>query len=185
MIQSELSIISSKTLRPDRKSSRYEPSLAGKLMWSASWPESLPEVREEFHKERSNVLSNFNISAARFPSMDLPVDRLIVFEELVFDYTDKDREYEDYVEKIKKFYVNELSKQRGRVVIEFPRLHFACEGLRRAIIELQAERKCPSEIIIASSHKDFSENCEEFLNKPIRNQLNNVTRTHKNSTQSV
>ena len=82
--------------------------------------------------------------------MDLPIKRLIVFERLRAGWTPKHTKYETNVEKVKSFYLKELRKERGRVVIESPDREYACEGLRRAVKELRKKKEGPDEIIITA-----------------------------------
>jgi len=69
--------------------------------------------------------------------MDLPDKRLIVFQFLRANFPQENPEYKSNAEKVRDFYLRELRKEQGRVVIQSPRRKYACEGLRLAVEELR------------------------------------------------
>ncbi len=87
--------------------------------------------------------------------MDLPVKRLIVFQVLRVDWLSESPQFDENANKVKGFYLEELRKEQGRVVIQSPKREYACEGLRRAVEELRKKNEGPAEIIITTpSDKD-------------------------------
>jgi hypothetical protein len=150
MIQSDLSIINSNTLRSSPQCPEDKPAAASKLNWSVYEQGESSKVGSAFKKEKDDESTTSTLLAARFPAMDLPVKRLIVFDTLRGQFASASAGYTESVEKVKSFYLKELRKERGRVVIQSPDREYASEGLRRAVEELRKEKKGPNEIIITS-----------------------------------
>ena len=150
MIQSDLSILNSNTLSPSPQNPEDKPAEASKLIRSISELRQDLEIGVAFKNEKNRVSEDSTLFAARFPTMDLPIKRLIVFERLRAGWPPKHTQYETNVEKVKSFYLKELRKERGRVVIESPDREYACEGLRKAVEELRNKKEGPDEIIITA-----------------------------------
>jgi hypothetical protein len=161
MIRSDLSIVNSNTLdvRPGHLDEK--PAVASRLS-SSVYDQGLDAeqgkdsvVGKAFKNEKEAERKKSTLYAARFPAMDLPVKRLIVFEVLRAGLPGKNPKYEYNAEKVRHFYLRELRKEQGRVVIQSPRREYACEGLRRAVEELREKNEGPAEIIITTpSYKD-------------------------------
>ncbi len=152
MIQSDLSIIKTGTLSASHEQPGGTPAEASKLIWSiGEKKECFLKLADEFQQEQAAVKEKSTLFAARFPAMDLPVKRLIVFQRQRVGWVPENLEYEKNVNKVKNFYLEELRKEQGRVVIEAPERKYACEGLRRAVEELRKEKKGPGEIIVTTS----------------------------------
>lgn len=162
MIQSDLSIVNSNALgvRPGHLDEK--PAVASRLIWSV-YEQGLDTeqgkgsvVGEAFKNEKEAGREKSTLYAARFPAMDLPVKRLIVFEVLRTILPGKNPKYESNAEKVKNFYLRELRKEQGRVVIQSPNREYACEGLRRAVEELRGKNEGPAEIIITTPSDEDS-----------------------------
>jgi hypothetical protein len=152
MIQSDLSIIKTGTLSASHEQPGGKPAEASKLIWSiGEKKECFLKHADEFQQEQAAVKEKSTLFAARFPAMDLPVKRLIVFQRQRVGWGPENLEYEKNVNKVKNFYLEELRKEQGRVVIEAPERKYACEGLRRAVEDLRKEKKGPGEIIVTTS----------------------------------
>ncbi len=144
MIQSDLSIIRKGTLSASYEQPEDKPAEASKLIWSiGEKKECFLKIANEFEQEQEAVREKSTLYAARFPAMDLPVKRLIVFQRQRAGWVPGDPEHEKNVHKVKNFYLEELRKEQGRVVIEAPERQYACEGLQRAVEELRKEKKVP------------------------------------------
>jgi hypothetical protein len=150
MIQSDLSIVNSTNLSPSPGDPDDKPAAASKLIWSVSEQGEGSEVGAAFKKEKDDASKTSTLYAARFPAMDLPVKRLIVFEPVRGQWTPPIAEYDESVEKVKGFYLTELRKEGGRVVVQSPGKEYACEGLQRAIVELRILNQGPREVIITT-----------------------------------
>jgi len=150
MIQSDLSVVISGTLSHRYQTSEEKPAAASKLSYSVAEEGDGSPVGAAFVEEKRLESTKSTLFAARFPTMDLPVKRLILFQTLRGSWTPKSPDYENNVNKVKDFYLEELRKERGRVVIESPVASYACEGLRRAVEELREKKEGPAEIIIAT-----------------------------------
>lgn len=150
MIQSDLSIVNSISMSPTLQNPDDKPAAASKLIWSVTEQGSRSELGAAFTREKEEARLKSTLHAARFPTMDLPVKRLIIFGPLRGQWTTASSGYEESVEKVKNFYLEELRKERGRVVIQSPNNEYACEGLRRAVEQLRKKEKGPSKIIITS-----------------------------------
>jgi hypothetical protein len=161
MIRSDLSIVNSNTLgvRPGHLDEK--PAVASRLIWSV-YEQGLDTeqgkdsvVGKAFKNEKEAERKKSTLYAARFPAMDLPVKRLIVFQVLRVDWLSESPQFDENANKVKSFYLEELRKQHGRVVIQSPNRGYACEGLRRAVAELREKNEGPAEIIITTpSDKD-------------------------------
>ena len=149
MIQSDLSIVDESALRRAAKTPDDKPVAASKLIWSVSEHEGSIEVGQAFAKEKKAAADNTNLRAARFPAIDLPVKRLIVVDPPRGQWTKGSPQYGDKVDRVKNFYLQELRKEQGRVVIQSPTQDYVCDGLLNAVDELRKENKGPKEIIIA------------------------------------
>jgi hypothetical protein len=159
MIQSDLSIINSNTLSISPTNPDDKPAAASKLIWSVLEQRDRSKVGAAFTKEKNDASTETTLFAARFPAMDLPVKRLIVFEPARGQRTSGSSDFGLSVDKVKSFYLKELRKEQGRAVIQSPSREYACEGLRQAVEELRRKEEGPDEIIIAaySSEKYISE----------------------------
>ena len=150
MIQSDLSIVNSNNLSPPPKDPDDKPAAASKLISSVDDLSDGSTLGAAFKKEKDDAGKTSTLYAARFPAMDLPVKRLIVFEPLRTNWLKTSPEYDASVEKVKSFYLEELRKELGRVVIQSPGFEYAFEGLRRAIEELHKLNQGPREVIITT-----------------------------------
>lgn len=108
------------------------------------------EIRKAFNAEGLSTEDKSTFFSCRLPAMDLPVKRLIVFENPRASWLKKDDEYDNQVNKVRDFYLELLRKEGGRVVIQYPGKEYACEGLRRAIVELRKLNHGPREVIITT-----------------------------------
>jgi hypothetical protein len=150
MIQSDLSIVNSNNLSPPPKDPDDKPAAASKLISSVDDLSDGSTLGAAFKKEKDDASKTSTLYAARFPAMDLPVKRLIVFEPVRGQWTPPIAKYDESVEKVKGFYLTELRKEGGRVVVQSPGKEYACEGLRRAIEELRILNQGPREVIITT-----------------------------------
>lgn len=158
MIKSELSIVNSNHLSTVPEDPDDKPSAASKLIGSVSDQRMYTTLGVAFANEKDEASNTSTLFAARFPAMDLPVKRLVVFEPLRGQLTQASANYNDSVDKVKSFYLKELIQEQGRVVIQSPGFKYAIEGLRRAIEELRTLNKGPAEVIITTgtySYKSF------------------------------
>lgn len=178
MIQSDLSVVSSVTLSRNTQNPDDKPSSAGMLAWQISEESEISERGIAFKREKELASTKSTLYAARFPTMDLPVERLIVFESLRGQKTAASSGYEESIEQIKSFYLEKLRKERGRVVIQSPRRDYACEGLRRAVKELREKEEGPNEIIITSTRDDIFF-LKSFNRQSSPDLLSNVIHTHE------
>ena len=153
MIQSDFSIINEGTLNSTIENSDNKPISANKLMRWASEQTENSKFKEAFIQEGNDAADKFTLHAARFPAVDLPVKRLIVLKRLRANWGATHSNYKSSVEKVKNFYLKELRKERGRVVIESPFNRYACEGLRDAIAEMRRDKTGPREVIITFKDK--------------------------------
>lgn len=150
MIQSDLSIVSSNHLSPPPEDPDDKPAAASKLIGSVFDQEGYSTLGAAFKKEKEEESTKSTLFAARFPAMDLPVERLVVFEPLRGQWTQASANYNYSVDKVKSFYLKELRQEQGRVVIQSPQSEYAIEGLRRAIVELRKLNQGPREVIITT-----------------------------------
>lgn len=159
MIQSDLSIINSSTLSISPTNPDDKPAAASKLIWSVLEQGDRSKVGAAFTQEQNDASTETTLFAARFPAMDLPVKRLIVFDTLRGQFASASAGSTKSVDKVKSFYLKELRKEQGRAVIQSPSREYACEGLRQAVEELRRKEEGPDEIIITaySGEKYISE----------------------------
>ncbi len=161
MIQSDLSIVKITDLSSRPQHPEVKPAVASRLIWSVTEQGLVTEqgkgsvVGEAFKNEKEAERKKSTLYAARFPAMDLPVKRLIVFQVLRVDWLSESPQFDENANKVKGFYLEELRQEQGRVVIQSPKREYACEGLRRAVEELRKQNEGPAEIIITTpSDKD-------------------------------